>query len=96
MTLQLTLPPDLENRLRLESNRRGLSPDEVTVKLLDEHLPAAGRSAAFLALLQQWQAEDEAMTDEEGASNAEVLRAIDADRLSNRKLFTELLKDDPT
>jgi hypothetical protein len=32
------------------------------------------------------------MTPEESAANADVLRAIDEDRLSNRKLFTEILE----
>lgn len=95
MTLQLILSPDVESRLRLESDRHGLSPDAFTVKLLDEHLPRADRQTAFLALLRQWQAEDQAMTNEEGAANAEVLRAIDEDRLSDRKLFTQILKDHP-
>jgi hypothetical protein len=95
MTLQLNLPPDVENRLRVESDRRGMSPDAVTLRLLDEHLPPMDQSTGFLALLQQWQAEEAAMSDEEKASNAEVLRAIDDDRLSNRKLFTTILKDDP-
>lgn len=95
VTLQLTLPAELECRLRREAQRQGLFPDAVTLKLLDEHLPPVDRRAALLALLQRWQAEDEAMTEEESAANAEVLRAIDEDRLSDRKLFTAILKDNP-
>jgi hypothetical protein len=95
MTLQLTLPAALEERLCQEAQRQGLSPDAVTLKLLDKHLPSADRRAALIAMLQQWNAEDEAMTPEESAANAEVLRAIDEERLSNRKLFTEILKDEP-
>lgn len=95
MTLQLTLPVDLESRLRQEAERQGLPPSAVTLKLLDAHLPAASRAAGLVAMLQTWQAEDEAMTAEETAANADVLRAIDEDRLSDRKLFTEILKDGP-
>jgi hypothetical protein len=95
MTLQVTLSSDLVHRLHQESTRQGLSPDAVAVKLLEEHLPPAACAPDFLALLRQWQAEDQAMTDEESAANEEVLRAIDEDRLSDRKLFTEILKENP-
>jgi hypothetical protein len=93
MTLQLTLPPELEERLRKEAEREGLSPDAITLKLLDKHLPPVDRRGA-IALLQQWTAEDEAMTEEESMANRAVLQAIDEDRLSDRKLFTDILKDE--
>lgn len=93
MTLQLTLPAELETRLRQEAERQGLLPDTLTLKLLDEHLPGADRRAALIAMLHQWKAEDDEMTDEEIAENSEVLRAIDEDRLSDRKLFAAILKD---
>lgn len=100
MMLQFTLPPELEDRLRREADRQGLPPHAVVLKLLESHLPpadpatalsAADRRAATIAMLQQWAAEDEAMTEEEAASNAAVLRAIDEDRLSDRKLFEAIL-----
>lgn len=93
MTLEITLPEELETRLRQEAQRQGLSPDAVTVRLLDQHLPAAGRRAALITLLHQWTAEEQSMSDEESAANAEVLRAIDQDRLSDRPLFAGILKD---
>lgn len=93
MTIQLSLPAELEGRLRQEAQRQGLSPDAVTLKLLDQHLPSGDRRAALLTLLEQWNQEDEMLTAEEIAANAEALRAIDEDRLSNRKLFTDILKD---
>lgn len=99
MTLQLTLPPELQERLRREAERQGIPPDAVTLKLLDEHLPSADRPpadrrAAAIAMLQQWAAEDELLTDEELAANAAVLRAIDEHRPPSRKLFTDILKDE--
>lgn len=39
MTLNLTLSPDLEDRLRQVAERRGVSLDEATIELLDTHLP---------------------------------------------------------
>ena len=39
MTLQLTLPPKLEERLRLEAERQGQPTETVALGLLDQHLP---------------------------------------------------------
>lgn len=94
MTLELTLPPELEDRLRKEAERQGLPPDAVTLKLLEQHLPSPDRGAGLQQLFAQWQAEDEAMTEEEMAENLDVLRAIDEDRPSYRKLFTDILRDE--
>lgn len=90
MTLQITLSAELENRLRLEAERHGISPDAVTLKLLNEHLPADGARNPAVEMLNRWLAEDAALTDDEVASNKSVLRAVDADRLSNRRLFGDV------
>jgi len=90
MTLQLTLPAELEARLHQEAQRQGLSPDALTRKLLDEHLPHADRSAALLTLFQQWQAEDESGRDDD--PDYDFFAALDAARTSNRKLFPPELK----
>jgi hypothetical protein len=95
MTLQITLPRELEERLQQQAQRLRLSPDVLTIKLLEEHLPPAVRSAAAIGLLQQWINEDEVMTEEERGGNASVLRALDEDRLSDRKLFSDLINDEP-
>lgn len=92
MTLEIAIPHELEDRLRREAERQGVSPATVTLKMLDEHLPSANRQAA-IAMLQKWVTEDEMLTDEQLAANAAVLRAFDADRLSDRKLFADVLKD---
>jgi hypothetical protein len=44
-------------------------------------------------MLQQWSAEDAEMSPEEAAKNAALLRALDQDRLSDRPLFADILKD---
>lgn len=93
MHLELLLPAELEARLHNEARRQGLSPDKLTINLLDQHLPAPDRRAALIGLLQEWKSEDDAMTDAEAGANADVLRAIDQDRLSDRKLFTEYVKE---
>jgi hypothetical protein len=97
MTLQLTLPPELEERLRVEAERRGQPSESVALRLLDQHLPPApdDRRAAAIALLHRWMEEDAALSSEEASANADVLRALDEDRPSYRKLFTGLREDDP-
>lgn len=95
MTLQLTLSGELEERLRQEAERRGQPTEAVALRLLEEHLPPPldARRAAAIALLGRWQDEDAALSPEETIANAEVLRALDEDRPSYRKLFTAVLKD---
>ena len=92
MTMQLVLPPQLEERLRREAERQRLPPDALTLRILEKHLPPADRAAAAVAMLQEWIAEDQVMTEEERAANAAVLQAIDKDRLSDRKLFTNVVE----
>jgi hypothetical protein len=95
MTLQLTLPPEVEARLRQEAERRGQATEAVALRLLDQHLPPLDDRRAAVGLLQGWMEEDAALSPEEADANAEVLRALDADRPSYRKLFTDLSKAPP-
>ena len=88
MTLHLTLPPELAERLRREAERQGLPPEVVTVHLLDKHLPAPDHRAQTVALLQSW---IDAETDDNDA-DYDLFRALDAARTSDRKLFPDELK----
>ena len=96
MTLELKMPRELEERLREEAIRRGEPSDAVALRVLDENLPPTdeNRRTAALAMLQKWMEEDAKLSDEELAANAIVLRNLDEDRPSYRKLFTDLLPDD--
>lgn len=91
MTLQLTLPPKLEERLRQEAERHRQPSEEVALRLLDEYLPPLEeRRAAAIALLHQWIEED---APTEGAEEEdEFFRHLDASRTSNRLLFPPELK----
>ncbi len=95
MTLQITLPSQLEERLRQEAKRRGQGEETVALRVLDEHLPPTleARRAAAVSLLRGWAKEDKSLSAQELASNVEVLKAVDEDRPSKRKLFTGLLGD---
>lgn len=91
MTLHLTLPPELEERLRQEAERRGEPTEAVALRLLDENLPPPDeRRAAAIAMLHQWIEED---THKESSEDAEeFFRNLDASRTSNRPLFPPELK----
>ena len=95
MTLHLALSREVEERLRQEAERRGEPTEAIALRLLEEHLPPAldARRAAAVAMLGRWQDEDAALSREESTANAEVLRALDEDRPSYRKLFTAVLQD---
>jgi len=93
MVLNLSLSAELEDRLRQEAKRRGVSLDTVTIELLDKHLPHDDeeRRAAAVAMLCQWVDEDQTLSDEAAAENAALLRALDEHRASYRKLFANIL-----
>jgi hypothetical protein len=85
MPLTLTLPIDLEQRLQMESQRQGIAVDQVTLQLLDQHLPPKDRAAAVGLLLQSWL--DEENGEEQKETGDYLIRALDEDRLSERRLF---------
>ena len=90
MTLQLDLPPDLAERLRQAAETQGLSADGYTLHLLKEHLPPIDRRAELIALLQSWI--DSADSGEQEETGYDLLRALDENRPSERKLYPEELK----
>jgi hypothetical protein len=90
MTLELILSLELESRLCREAQRQGLSPDLMTLKLLDEHLPPADRATTLGALFGQWQKEDESAPD--AGEKDDFFQSLDAARTSSRKLFPPELK----
>jgi len=98
MSLQLALPPEIQERLRREAARRGVSEEALALQLLDEHLPhprpdeasPEERAAKLRALFAAWEVLDreagEALDDEE------FYRGLDAARTSDRKLFPDEMK----
>jgi nucleoid-associated protein YgaU len=88
MTLNLSLSPDVETRLKAAATRNGQPADQYAVQPLDQHLPPAEPAQTAARMLLRWAEEAEALTDAESAENEQILRAIDADRLSDRKLFS--------
>ena len=68
MVLKLSLSPVLEDRLRQEAERRGVSPDTVTIELLETHLPPGGAAEIrpHDAFLNSYATGDEGLYDDLG------------------------------
>ena len=90
MTLTLDLTPELQERLRREAAQQGLPVERYALDLLDKHLPPKERSADLVALLQSWM--DDGDSAEQCATGGYLVRTLDEDRLSDRKLFPDELK----
>ena len=90
MTVQVNLTPELEERLRHEAERNGVPEAECIVRILDAHLPSASRRAQAVALLQTWI--DGKDADDQRETGDYLVRVLDEDRLSDRKLFPPELK----
>ena len=88
MTVSLTLPPDVEARVYAEAARRSVAVDDYVASVITAAVPAADseRRARALAAIE---AVNEMGTEEEQQDTFDFLsRAIDEDRLSDRKLFS--------
>ena len=90
MTLHVDLTPELEKRLRREAERNGLPEAECVVRILDAHLPDTTRQAQTVALLQSWI--DGTDAEDQREPGEYLVRVLDEDRLSDRKLFPAELK----
>ena len=90
MTVKVNLTPELEERLRHEAERNGVPEAECIVRILDAHLPSASRRAQAVALLQSWI--DGKDADDQRETGEYLVRVLDEDRLSERKLFPPELK----
>jgi hypothetical protein len=89
MTLTLDLTTDLEQRLVDEAGRRGIAPDQFVLEVLRERLPTQDRGKQFGALLQSWMEEDR---NEQRDTFEYLVKSLDEDRPSQRKLFPQAMK----
>jgi hypothetical protein len=67
--LTITLPPEIESRLKSEASRQGLGITEFATRLLDEALPKPDQ--ASLDVLERWEAAH-ATTDPEEIARRQV------------------------
>jgi hypothetical protein len=90
MTITITISPELERRLAEAAGRQGIPVEQLAVEVLEQHLPSRDRRADVVSLLQSWI--DEGDAAEEKETGDYLLRVLDEDRLSDRKLFPPDLK----
>lgn len=90
--MTIALAPEVEEKLKAEAARQGLSLDEYANRVLDEKISEAERERreSLIALLQSWIDEDEASEDE--YYDEEFLQRLDAERPEGSKLFPPELK----
>lgn len=90
MTLTLSLTPEIEQYLSQRAREQGLSMESYTLQLLAEYILIKEKQTKLVNLLQSWIDEDD--TEEQRETGEYLIHALDADRLSNRKLFPIELK----
>jgi hypothetical protein len=90
MTLTLSLTPEIEQYLSQRAREQGLSMESYTLQLLVEYILIKEKQTKLVNLLQSWIDEDD--TEEQRETGEYLIHALDADRLSDRKLFPLELK----
>jgi len=90
MTLTLELERELENRLKEKARQQGLSADECALRLLEAGLNQMDRRKDAITLLQSWI--DEGDEAEQRETGTYLVRVLDEDRPSYRKLYPPELK----
>ena len=88
----VTLIPEVETLVQREAVRQGLSLDEYANQVLRQQASAADqeRREQAVALLQSWI--DDGDEEEQKETGEYLIRVLDEDRLSDRKLFPEEMK----
>ena len=84
MKLTLELEPDLEKRLTRAAVQQALPVDKFAIQIIENHLPLDAGRAQLISLLQSWIDEAPEGKPENGD---DLERAVDEDRLSDRKIF---------
>ena len=90
MTLTLDLPSEVEQYLLQEANQKGLSIESVTLQLLTSFMVSRQKQIKAVNLLQSWM--DDEDIEEQKETGQYLIRALDEDRLSDRKLFPVEMK----
>jgi len=85
MTITLNLPSDVEKYLLQEAREQGISIESVTLKLLTSLIVLRQKQTKAVNLLQSWI--DDEDIEEQQETGQYLIRALDEDRLYDRKLF---------
>lgn len=92
MTLTLSLTSPLEDRVKDEARRHGVSVNDYVTDVLARQLASPDRRQEIVGLLQSWIDDDEG-ADQQRETGRYLVQALDEDRPSDRKLFPPELKD---
>ncbi|CAN1212068.1 CopG-like ribbon-helix-helix domain-containing protein [Tumidithrix helvetica PCC 7403] len=90
MTLTLDLPSEVEQYLLQEAKQKGLSIESVTLQLLKSIIGLRQKQTKAVNLLQSWI--DDEDVEEQKETGQYLIRSLDEDRLSDRKLFPVEMK----
>ena len=90
MTLTLDLPPDLESSLFQAANQQSLTVEEFVIQMLTSAFMQKERQKKAVSLLESWLSD--ADIEEQKATGAYLIEALDQDRLSDRLLFPDAMK----
>jgi hypothetical protein len=90
MTLTLNLPLEVEQYLLQEANQQGLSIESLTLQLLTSLILLRQKQTKAVNLLQSWI--DDEDIEEQQETGQYLIRTLDEDRLSERKLFPMEMK----
>jgi hypothetical protein len=91
MGFRLEMPPELENRIRDEADRRGVEPEQFLLHLVERQLESQRPSPSnpLASLFAKWAAEDETDDPEELARRSrdweELKKSINANHGSFRE-----------
>lgn len=90
MTLNLELPPELENALIEAAREDGLSVESLALKHLKNFFQDGQKRIEAAKVLQSWI--DDSDTTEQQATGAFLLQVLDQDRPIEIKLFPKEIK----
>jgi len=90
MAFTLTLTSELEKRLIQKANQKSITAELYVLRLLDKHLNSKDNQSELVTLLQEWIDADD--TEEQRETGEYLIRTLDNDRLSKRKLFPDELR----
>ncbi|MEP7342955.1 MAG: hypothetical protein ABI977_34830 [Acidobacteriota bacterium] len=90
-TLLIVLPPDLEQRLAREASLQGMTPEQYANQAIKEHLAQLEKERREkMQSLRAWN--DQYSKEEQKETWDYLVRVLDEDRPSERKLFPEEMK----
>lgn len=90
MTITLNLTEELEKKLKELAEQHGQSIEQSALQLLQQQLRPS-RNEQAIALLKSWR-DDESDDAEQKETGEYLIRVLDEDRTSDRKLFPPELK----